>query len=379
MLVLAHAYAPASVPMPRFLAGITITGKPVQQTLPPYPPGLNPLQGPSPERIDEWRQTCARIKQANAQPAIILQKELLVCGPRAWQKNPAWKRAGSLFLGEQWTLSEPQAIRSLPLRYEYAYGGTHKIFAQDAAAARVKLDNHLPAHAINKEEKNPAIAHTVCPANPLGLGLAEEWYVQASKCTEIAAPQIALLNDPLPSFGQPFPVRGLGAIARAWQQRLPLAGTYDQAWLTERHPYLPFNFQFAYWNCAPIDQQISPHLDGDERIILTNLLPSGSHGLARTMQGNFQRSFVLPGHLSFVLVRFASGAIGELAAKLDTVIIDVLPDPDQPDKKPMVSCAWRATVASQPEVRVVEARMLAGEAAHVLVTQMEDTVPMWPQ
>jgi hypothetical protein len=174
-------------------------------------------------------------------------------------------------------------------------------------------------------------------------------------------------------------VRGLGAIARAWQQRLPLAGTYDQAWLTERHPYLPFNFEFAYWNCAPIDQQISPHLDGDERIILTNLLPPGSRGLARTMQGNFQRSFVLPGHLPFVLVRFASGAIGELAAKLDSIIIDVLPDPEQPDKKPVVSCVWRATVASQPEVRVVEARMLAGEAAHVLVTQMEDTVPMWPQ
>lgn len=120
-------------------------------------------------------------------------------------------------------------------------------------------------------------------------------------------------------------------------------------------------------------------MSGDERIILTNLLPPSSRGLARTTQGNFQRSFVLPGHLPFALLRFTSGAMGELAAKLDTLIIDVLPDPEQPDKKPVITCVWRATFANTPAVRVVEARMLAGEAAHVLATQMEDTVPMWPQ
>lgn len=254
VLVLAHAYAPDGVPVPRFLAGIKITGKAVQQDLPLAPQGLNPLQGPSPESVAEWRQACARINDANAQPATILHKQLVVCGPRAWHKNPAWKRVGSLFLAQQWTLAEPEPIRSLPLRYEYAYGGTHKIHAQDEAAPRIKPENHLPAHAINQEEKNPALAHTVCNANPLGLGLAEQWYVQTSQCKQIAAPQIALLDDPAPVFGEPYPVRGLGAITRAWQPRLPLAGTYNQRWVNERHPYLPFDFQFDYWNCAPADQ-----------------------------------------------------------------------------------------------------------------------------
>jgi hypothetical protein len=62
--------------------------------------------------------------------------------------------------------------------------------------------------------------------------------------------------------------------------------------------------------------------------------------------------------LPFVLVRFQDGRIGELAARLDTVIIDAAPDAGNPDKKPSVVCVWRATVATEPGVRVLEARML---------------------
>ncbi|HAQ24498.1 MAG TPA: hypothetical protein DCQ80_00760 [Pseudomonas sp.] len=53
---------------------------------------------------------------------------------------------------------------------------------------------------------------------------------------------------------------GFGIRGRAWAPRLQTAGTYDRQWLDARWPLLPRDFDFAYWNGAPEDQQIdSPH------------------------------------------------------------------------------------------------------------------------
>ena len=82
-----------------------------------------------------------------------------------------------------------------------------------------------------------------------------------------------------------------------------------------------------------------------------------------------KKNFTLPGHLPFVLVRFEDGAIGELAAKLDTLIIDVVPDPKQAAKKPTVTCVWRATLGVTPSVRVLEARMLSATEVQALRAQ----------
>ena len=121
---------------------------------------------------------------------------------------------------------------------------------------------------------------------------------------------------------------------------------------------MPADFDFAYWNGAPADQQVTPYLDGDETVTLYNLCPAGV-GTVQDASGNTGLSFALPGHLPFVLVRFQDGRIGELAAKLDTLIIDATRDARNPDKKVSVVCVWRATVATSPGVRVLEARMLA--------------------
>ena len=74
-----------------------------------------------------------------------------------------------------------------------------------------------------------------------------------------------------------------------------------------------------------------------------------------------------------MLVRFEDGRIGELAAKLDTVVVDVAPDAHQPDKKPSVVCVWRATVASEPAIRVLEARMLSRADVDALREQARKT------
>ncbi|UWE15550.1 DUF2169 domain-containing protein [Herbaspirillum huttiense] len=225
-------------------------------------------------------------EQARQGP-LIFAKTLLVTGPREWRKRSALLRALSLFVLPAWKLGTPQAITTLPLRYEYAYGGENKILETEPAAARVNKKHRLPGRKPLPEsapdgDMQKAIAHAVHEHNPIGLGFAEDWYLRATKTTRIPAPQIQALNHPPLRFGEACMPAGLGIVGRAWQPRLRLAGTYDPQWLEGRHPGLPADFDFAYWNAAPADQQVIPHLDGDETITLSNLCPAGERGRGKT-------------------------------------------------------------------------------------------------
>lgn len=54
-------------------------------------------------------------------------------------------------------------------------------------------------------------------------------------------------------------------------------GTYDDAWLKERWPYFPVDFDWSYFNCAPPDQQLANYLSGDEMLYFENLHPERAH------------------------------------------------------------------------------------------------------
>jgi hypothetical protein len=253
VIVIADAHAPQGRAAREFEVAIKINGSPVAPELPPQPDGLNPFQPASPERRAQWRQECARLTEQARQGPLIFSKTLLVTGPREWRKRSALLRALSLFVLPAWKLSTPQAITTLPLRYEYAYGGENKILETEPAAARVNKKHRLPGRKPLPEsapdgDMQKAIAHAVYELNPIGLGFAEDWYLRATKTTRI----------------------------------------------------------------------------------------------------------------------------GELAAKLDTVIVDVAPTPNSPDKKPSVVCVWRATVACSPDVRVLEARMLSRAEADALREPAQD-------
>jgi hypothetical protein len=355
----------------QFTVGLRVDAVATRQELPLPPLGLNPFQQPSHEQMSDWRKACEAIGTTPPKADTIIDKKLIISGTREWKKRYLLTRTLSLFTLPTWKLSSAAPLTPLPIRYEYAYGGENKILVTDSAAKRVKkkhrLAGMLPQAAaknsdVNNTQDIPAIAHTVYPYNTVGRAFAEPWYLNATKIKRLDAPQITAPNARISSIGQALTPIGFGIIARAWQPRLAFAGTYDQTWLEQRHPYLPADFNFAYWNAAPADQQITPYLDGDETITLTNLCAAnrpGAHNVTRDAAGNTQLSFSLPGHRPFVLVRFADGQIGELAARLDTLIIDTAPDANDPAKKPTIVCVWRATVATEPEVRVLEARMLA--------------------
>jgi hypothetical protein len=89
-----------------------------------------------------------------------------------------------------------------------------------------------------------------------------------------------LLGKPAPNLrtagGGEQETVGFGALCSYWAPRASFAGTYDAAWVRDRKPLLPEDFDPRFHMCAPEDQQFIPHLRGGERIEVANMTPSGA-------------------------------------------------------------------------------------------------------
>jgi hypothetical protein len=129
-----------------------------------------------------------------------------------------------------------------------------------------------------------------------------------------------LLGRPMPNTEDPRdPVRlpwgsyrpmSLGPVARGWQPRLRLAGTYDQHWLDEVFPFLPADFDDRHYQAAPDDQQIDPPVGGED-VVLLNLTPGGG-----------RMAFRLPTASIPVAIERADGGLEHLATTIDTIGIE---------------------------------------------------------
>lgn len=374
VIVNAHAYAPGGRALEQFLAGIEIQRAAIVPDLPPRPHGMNQFMPPSAAQLADWSRQCEAARRQAQTAAVLLSKNLLVSGPRLWRYRPRLLRLVSGFTLHAWRLRRARPIHALPLRYEFSYGGENKVNAGSSDAKRVPKQHRLPADAT---QAGAPLAHSVHLGNPVGRGWMERWYLNAIRGKRIVAPQLTYPHDrlrPHAPFHDHVPA-GFGVIARAWQPRLPLAGTYDQAWLDERHPCLPFDFDFRYWNGAPEDQQIYPHLDGDENVTLYNMCPPKTPGASRDGNGNTRLAFCLPGHVPFVLVRFTNGQFGELAARLDTLLIEAVPESPHAAFTVQVVCIWRATLAAASPVRVMEARMISSHDASAMRAMADTPAP----
>lgn len=241
------------------------------------------------------------------------RKILSVTGPRHWKKGVTG-----------FHLTEPERAEQVPITYERAYGGT---IAEDEPRAG---------------EEKPRVA---CWAfNPVGSGYyAPSMHGWLKRQREIPAPQVESLEDPVRELGRACRVEGLGPIGRAWSPRLRHAGTYDDAWLAQRWPRLPADFDPLYWNGAHPDL-VLPRLRGDEEVVLVNLTPQG------------RTAFKIPGHVPFVLARCETGAILPFLAELDTLVIE-------PDAL-RVTLVWRALLPVALDVRLLEARLTLGGQRH---------------
>lgn len=159
--------------------------------------------------------------------------------------------------------------------------------------------------------------------NPVGRGLEP---VETPQGLLVPLPNIEdpqnLITSPA---SRPEPA-GAFPIAQTWKVRTQKTGTYDARWLQSRWPWFPEDFDWSFFNAAPIEQQIKGYWRGDEEIGLQNLHPRHARVVTH-----------LPGirARAFVEMREAGGTLNftEVPLRLDTVTVDA--DAWQ------VQCVWR--------------------------------------
>ncbi|RAZ71671.1 DUF2169 family type VI secretion system accessory protein [Mesorhizobium atlanticum] len=137
--------------------------------------------------------------------------------------------------------SAPAPFRVMPIVYERAYGGT------------------LPDGRLNR-------------SNPVGVGYHHARSADPTVRTQ--APNITYPGEPYSGPSDRPKPAGFGPLGRGWLPRLPLAGTYDQAWIETQWPLPPKDFDPRYNLSAPADQHL-PQIRGGEPVSIVGMTPNG--------------------------------------------------------------------------------------------------------
>jgi len=174
-----------------------------------------------------------------------VQKRLRVHGSRVWRAKTRKTWRGLVDREKEdaldsWELTSGESTTYVPIDWRFAFGG--------------RLDGG-----------------ETFERNPVGIGLVDER--QFREKPEWPAPQIEDADAPIRSPGDRPAPAGLGPLSPFWEDRIRKAGTYDDAWLNERHPLLPRDFDFSFWQAAHPDLVANPWLQGDEHFELDHLLP----------------------------------------------------------------------------------------------------------
>lgn len=167
-----------------------------------------------------------------------LTKQLLVVGDRVW-------RRGALGV----SATQPKPFSSMPVHYGRAFGGSPPR-RQRAKDGRLEEETYWP--------------------NPVGTGYAPSSTGDAVHGMPL--PNTEDIADRVTSPGGSYRPLAFGPIARHWDPRRRHAGTYDAAWRQDAFPFLPDDFDEAFHQAAPPDQQID-FPAGGEQVALQNLVP----------------------------------------------------------------------------------------------------------
>lgn len=166
-----------------------------------------------------------------------LSKTLRVFGDRRWTS-----KGGA---------SAPARFESMPLSYDRAYGGWDRSDPREPVCDR---------------------------RNPLGRGFRRKGakFQDGSLLPNIEDP--AHLLSSYDGVGVPA---GFGFTHGDWEPRAALSGTYDDAWLQRRSPWLPPDFQRSFFNAASAGLIAAGYLRGDEAVMAQGVRPNGASLLTR--------------------------------------------------------------------------------------------------
>lgn len=224
-----------------------------------------------------------------------IEKTLRVVGDRRW-------------VARDDSLTPPEPFLRMAITYERAYGGA------------------------DREDEN-----VYEPRNPVGTGLVPK--------------EGSLAPNVLPLDGSEQELVAFGPIPRAWEPRVALAGTYDDAWRESRFPLLPLNFDERFFQCAPRDQQPESWLEGGEEIRLINLSPEG------------ELTFELPRVRLFFETTFVDETV-EHPARLHTVIIE-------PEER-RLHMVWQTRLDCHPKVNKLIETTIVEEGWNPPVDEEDD-------
>lgn len=212
------------------------------------------------------------------------QRGAVVFGDRYWTEGVAGLRPSS-----------PAPFTQLPLVYERCFGGSPENPSRGVVEAADR--------------------------NPVGQGLvARASQAAGERLPNFEDPQ-ALITTPA---DHPWP-RGFGPVARHWQPRRALGGTYDELWLKTRAPLWPRDLDERFFCAASEGLCATPHLRGGEPVRLVGVCPDGPF------------EFVLPTVHLQCKFEFRDRTVPEPMI-LDGVVLE-------PDERAF-TLYWRASVAT---------------------------------
>lgn len=144
-------------------------------------------------------------------------------------------------------ITSPELFDNMPLTYERAYGGMHAA------------------------EDQPLIIEE---RNPVGCGFAGNRTID--EMNGMALPNLENPEQLIQQFiDQPDPAC-FAFSSPAWKPRVNFAGTYDDAWHTERAPFLPLDFDSRFFNMAHTGLVYPGFLQGGEAVKITNMHSTGN-------------------------------------------------------------------------------------------------------
>jgi hypothetical protein len=171
-----------------------------------------------------------------------ITRTIRVFGPRHW-------KAGLLTT----SMSEPEEFTKMPLTFENAFGGkdaTHKDSSRHGWEPRNPVGKGFRVNPLNEPEKGKGLDGWPLPNLEDPGALIRSWKDRPAP----AAP---------------------GFVCRSWAPRVAYAGTYDEAWVSQRCPIVPADFDNRYFNAAPPGQVCPGYLKGGEPVSLTHVTPEG--------------------------------------------------------------------------------------------------------
>lgn len=200
-----------------------------------------------------------------------IAKTFAVVGNRVWQAASTGVSA-----------SAPTPFTVMPIGYDRAFGG------------------------VDNRHEDPA-KHAAFIRNPVGRGFHR--HLKAEWVDGSPLPNTEELSRPVERPDGDYLPMAFGPVGRGWEPRYRYAGTYDQRWLDEDFPFLPPDFDEQYYQAAPLDQQFSGPLGGQE-VAMVNLTKDG------------RRSFLLRRFEAPVTIFSKKGEREDYKATLDTIIFE---------------------------------------------------------